>query len=236
MATQISVITSREMTISEQILKQIMKIYGGTDAEEVSLLYRLAKENRQGVIVEVGSAKGRSTVALALGSKSGFESPIYAIEPHEHFTGLYGGKFTPEFRSGFFESLLETDTADIVRLVNLSSEVVTPGWNKDVGLIFIDGDHSYEGTRRDYRCWVPHVVPGGLMVFHDSLDERAGPHRVIQEAIDAGVLEKVEVVSRATVLRKISNEKGETPGATHEKRRFWPEIVAFFRRIRGLPR
>lgn len=192
------------MAIGEQILQKVVHKGGGTDAEELSLLYHLAQETQRGVIVEVGSARGGSTVALALGSKSGFQAPVYAIEPHEHFVGVLGGVFTPEFRSLFFENLLATKTADMVRLVNLSSEVVTPGWDREVGLIFIDGDHTYEGVKRDCRCWMPHVVPGGLMVFHDSLDETIGPYRVIQEAIEARVLSRVDVVSRTTILRKIS--------------------------------
>ena len=51
-----------------------------------------------------------------------------------------------------------------------------------VDLLFIDGDHSYEGVAADYRLYRPLVRPGGLIVFHDIVpaattgDPRAG-HR-----------------------------------------------------------
>lgn len=189
-------------SIEPEVLAEILRVPGSTDAEEVALLYGLAARNRSGVIVEVGSARGRSTVALALGSKSGYQSPVYALDPHERFVGVMGGRFTPEFRGLFFKNLLKTGTAEIVRLVNLSSEIVTPGWTLEVGLLFVDGDHTYEAVKRDYLCWLPHLLPGGLMVFHDSLDTAVGVHLVLREAIAAGELRELEVVSRATVLQK----------------------------------
>jgi predicted O-methyltransferase YrrM len=50
------------------------------------------------------------------------------------------------------------------------------GDSKDVGrewslwqvnMVFIDGDHSYEGCAGDIRAWLPHVKPGGIMAIHD---------------------------------------------------------------------
>jgi predicted O-methyltransferase YrrM len=36
-----------------------------------------------------------------------------------------------------------------------------------VDLLFIDGDHSYEGVRADFENYAPLVRPGGLVAFHD---------------------------------------------------------------------
>jgi predicted O-methyltransferase YrrM len=33
--------------------------------------------------------------------------------------------------------------------------------------LFIDGDHSYEGVKRDFEMYSPFVRPGGLIAFHD---------------------------------------------------------------------
>lgn len=37
-----------------------------------------------------------------------------------------------------------------------------------VDLVFIDGDHSYEGLRGDWEAWNPLVAPGGIIALHDS--------------------------------------------------------------------
>jgi MMP 1-O-methyltransferase len=90
-----------------------------------------------------------------------------------------------------------------VRLVNLSSEIVAPGWREEVGLVFIDGDHRVEGVMRDFACWTTHLVETGLMVLHDSIDPRLGPIKVIERALASGEYERVGVISRATLLRRI---------------------------------
>jgi predicted O-methyltransferase YrrM len=33
--------------------------------------------------------------------------------------------------------------------------------------LFIDGDHSYEGVKRDFEMYGPLVKPSGLIAFHD---------------------------------------------------------------------
>lgn len=191
----------------------ILSIPGSTDSEEVSLLYEVARHVTRGCIVEVRSAKGRSTVALALGAKSGAWVAVYAIEPHEHFQRVLGGVFTPRNRATFFGSLLRSDTIEIVRLVNLSSEVVAPGWREEVGLVFIVGDHCFEGVLRDVEYWTAHLVEGGLMVLHDSIDPSLGPSRVIELALTLGEYDTLGVISRATILRRIRPVKREVAGA-----------------------
>jgi predicted O-methyltransferase YrrM len=36
-----------------------------------------------------------------------------------------------------------------------------------IDLVFIDGDHSYEGCNRDICAWLPKVKVGGLIGGHD---------------------------------------------------------------------
>lgn len=41
-----------------------------------------------------------------------------------------------------------------------------------VDLLFIDGDHSTEGVRRDYEMYRDLVRPGGLIAFHDIVEDQ----------------------------------------------------------------
>jgi predicted O-methyltransferase YrrM len=73
-------------------------LQGGITAAEGALLRALAAEAAGGAIVEVGSYRGKSAVALALGVRDARGEPatrIYCIEPHREFTGVYGGRFGP---------------------------------------------------------------------------------------------------------------------------------------------
>jgi hypothetical protein len=171
------------------------KIEGMIGDKEEALLTRLAGEVEEGCIVEIGSYRGMSTIALAKGARV----PVYAIEPHEEFTGVLGGRFGPADRRAFFKNLLQAGVVEQVRLVNLSSEVVAPGWRTPIGLLWIDGDHRYEAVRRDFYSWEPHLQ--GNVAFHDSIQPTLGPMRLIDELL-AGGFELVEQVQGTKVLRR----------------------------------
>jgi hypothetical protein len=164
---------------------------------QVQHLQQLASAVTQGCIVEVGSYRGRSTVALAEAA----QVPVYAVEPHEEFTGMLGREFGPEDRAAFYKTMLKTGAYEKVRLVNLSSEVVTPGWSVPVGLLWIDGDHRYEAVSRDFRCWEPHLAEAAPVVFDDSTNPDVGPYRLIED-LKAEGWHVVEVVDKSTVMTR----------------------------------
>lgn len=181
-----------------------MCVQGSVTEAEASELMRLASEvSPDTCIVEVGSHRGRSTAALALGATG---APVYAIEPHELFEGMYGATFGPQDRRAFFENMLRVGVVEDVRLVNLSSEVVSKGWTRPIGLLWIDGDHTLEAVRRDFGAWEPFLQPGGVVAFHDALDPAGGPAQMI-EALLADSFEHLATADRLVALRR-ATERG----------------------------
>lgn len=177
------------------------KTDGMITLEQGLLLYDLAKSSENGCIVEVGAYRGRSTVALGRGSLDGYRVPVYTIEPHEKFKGLYGWEFGPSDRGAFFKAMLDSGCYHVVRLINMSSEYIAPSWEKDISLLWIDGDHTYKGVRRDFDCWVPFLRESAIVAFDDSLDPGAGPYRLIEELVAEGSFRLVSQVGRITVLQ-----------------------------------
>lgn len=51
---------------------------------------------------------------------------------------------------------------------------------RDLDFLFIDGDHTYDGVKRDFNTYREYVRPGGLIAFHDIKDtpyhQRLGCH------------------------------------------------------------
>jgi predicted O-methyltransferase YrrM len=47
---------------------------------------------------------------------------------------------------------------------------------REIDLLFIDGDHSYEGVSQDWKMYSPLVKKGGLVAFHDICFHPAVPH------------------------------------------------------------
>jgi predicted O-methyltransferase YrrM len=68
-------------------VKELIKdVPGWLSDEEGEALYDLAREcTGRGVIVEIGSWKGKSTICLGLGSRAGSSVRIFAVDPHADY-------------------------------------------------------------------------------------------------------------------------------------------------------
>ena len=182
-------------------LRDVASIKGWLTKDAAVLLYELARRVTRGCIVEVGSYRGRSTVTLARGAAAGHGARVYAVEPHEPFVGVLGGEFGPEDRAAFFRNMVRTNAYEQVRLLNTSSEVLSPGWKEPVALLWLDGDHAYEGVRRDFDSWEHHLLPECDVVLDDADDPQLGPHRLVAELVESG-WERVDEVGRLVHLRR----------------------------------
>jgi len=167
-------------------LREVEATAGWLSRDEALALHRYASEVVSGAIVEVGSYRGRSTAALSAGARAGV--PVFAIEPHEAMSDESTGTFGPEDRAAFYRTMLRTGASRNVRLLNTSSEVLSPGWTAPVSLLFIDGLHDEPSVSRDWRAWRPHLVSGATVVFDDAHDPRVGPMHVIAQLVDEGTL------------------------------------------------
>lgn len=68
------------------MIQEVADLYqapGMLSDSEVDFLYRLGRLNHcRGAIVEIGSFKGKSTIALARGAAAADRALVYAIDPH----------------------------------------------------------------------------------------------------------------------------------------------------------
>jgi MMP 1-O-methyltransferase len=177
-------------------VKELIKdVPGWLSDEEGEALYELARAcTGRGVIVEIGSWKGKSTICLGLGSRAGSAVPIFAIDPHA------------DYRHGEFKDNIErAGIADLVRPLKGLSQLVVDGFDQPIELLFVDGSHEEDDVREDFEKWVPKVVEGGVVAFHDTTWHR-GVRRVVAEKI-YGSREFKDVrfvIGSTTVARKVA--------------------------------
>lgn len=153
---------------------------------EGELLYELAKKcSGRGVIVEIGSFKGKSTIWLAKGSKAGKSVKIYAIDPHQGYTE-HDTSVSPNDTFIDFQSNIKSAQVDdlIVPIIQKSSDALE-FVKEPIEFIFIDGSHEYEAVIDDYHNWIPKLLNNGVAAFHDTIGF-LGPRKAINECVYLG--------------------------------------------------
>jgi predicted O-methyltransferase YrrM len=173
--------------------------------DEVDFLYRLGQFNHcAGAIVEIGSFKGKSTVALARGAAATHGAPVYAIDPHciQPEEG-----YLEDTEAAFLANIEAAGVASHVVPLIMTSEAAAKDWREPVRLLWIDGDHRYEPTRLDFTLWEPHVVCGGIIAMHDTI-RKQGPKRVLWERVfRSGRFQQIAIVDNITAVRKVEKTK-----------------------------
>jgi predicted O-methyltransferase YrrM len=69
----------------------------------------------------------------------------------------------------FLRNQLERyDLVQHCQVIRQTSQEAASLWSRNIDLLFVDGDHSLAGVRRDFESFAPSINPDGLIVFHDS--------------------------------------------------------------------
>ena len=133
--------------------------------DEAALLYRLARNVSPGAAVaEIGRFKGGSTLLLASALPVGAE--LWSYDLHVAIREDMSGE---QLDSELGTALDRYGLGGRVHLVVGDSRTVDPPTRAPY-LVFVDGDHTYEGARADYERWSELVAPGGHLLFHDAVD------------------------------------------------------------------
>ena len=150
--------------------------------EEIVLLYRLAKGKQK--ILEIGSYIGASACCFGAASQEldvVDSGKIFCVDTWNNDAMTEGHRNT---------------WAEFLRNVGPYLDKIVPvqGWSVDVvdkvmihtdklDLLFIDGDHSYEGVKADWDAYRKLLHDGSIVVFHD-IGWAEGVKRVVEEDVE----------------------------------------------------
>jgi predicted O-methyltransferase YrrM len=169
--------------------------------------------------VEIGSYCGRSTVWLGAAARES-ATVLFAVDHHrgseENQAGwVWHDPTDVDARTGKMDTLAmfratvhDAGLEDVVIAVVGQSPVVAHNWRTPLAFLFIDGGHGVEPARLDYRCWTPHVAPGGYLAIHDVFPDPADGGRPPYEEIYLPALRSGHFVEEAAagslrVLRRV---------------------------------
>ena len=167
---------------------------------EAQFLYENAEQlPDNATIVEMGTWDGRSAAILGLAvEKRG--GRVYTIDHYNHSV-IYGpgNQYHSLLRTQ--NNFIDKDIRNVVPLQGISSEIAAQ-WTVPIELLFIDGDHKYESVKKDIEDWLPKVVQGGVVLFHDY-NSGEGVLPAVDEAINEGKLEKGDQVESLLCTKRI---------------------------------
>ena len=201
-----------------QLPIDIHSIKGFLDPAEGEALYQhVLATSALGPCLEVGSYCGKSTVYLGAAAKAA-NGLVYAVDHHrgseEHQLGeeyhdpdLYDATAGlmdsfREFRKNMRAAALDAVVVPIVA----PSTVAAKHWATPLGMVFIDGGHSWEAALNDYRSWVAHIRPGGILAIHDIFPNPAdggqAPYDIWKLAKASGLFEELPMVKTLGLFRR----------------------------------
>lgn len=111
------------------------------------------------IYLEVGVDRGKSLSIAKMVAKEGVG--IFGVDLRDD----------PNVEGTFFH---QGDSVAVAKLWD--------GEASKISVLFIDGDHSYEGCKRDIDAWYPHLKEGATILFHDCDETSPGVVQAVAEA------------------------------------------------------
>lgn len=127
------------------------------DWDEATYLYKVIKNLNKPLCVEIGRMYGGSTLLMI----SACNGKVVSIDNHT------AGAEILTVTDCYLKKLLEYIKPDceVEIIVGDSGTALGPS---DIDVLFIDGDHRYEGVKKDFLHWEPLVKKDGSILFHDT--------------------------------------------------------------------
>lgn len=136
---------------------------------EIIEFIKLYSRSKPKIILEIGTYDGGTLSFL-----SKFASPDATIITMDLPLVRDGAGYSPtkipfykSFKSQNQKIYFIRDNSRSISTIEKVKKIIN---DKQIDVLFIDGDHSYEGVKRDFKNYSPFVKRGGLIAFHDIVD------------------------------------------------------------------
>lgn len=213
--------TRRRIDVSRYPFSYELKEVRGATPDEVGMaladMASMVPADQE--IVELGVFQGRTALIMAWGATQGSGAHVTGIDPWDLEGNVYDPPFTDaESRIWAEYRVRELGYGERVQLVQAFSADVAETWTgAPVGLLFVDGDHTKEGARRDIEAWAPHLAPGATIAVDDyHHPDWPGVAEAVDELVAEGFLAPVEVFHDRLAVTRLTEGDGRVTVVTSE--------------------
>lgn len=133
---------------------------------EILKLLEILKDRKPQAVLEIGTGSGGTLHSFAR-----ISSPAATLISVDLPGGFFGGGYR-KCKIPFYRSFAEPhQKIHLLRADSHEQDTVDKVGkildNSKLDLLFIDGDHTYEGVKRDFEIYSKFVKKGGIVAFHD---------------------------------------------------------------------
>ena len=134
------------------------------------MIRRVAKASPRRIL-EIGTANGGTLFALTRSAVD--DATVISVDLP---IGLFGGGYPAWKKSLYTRFAVSGQRLHLIR-GNSHSPAVFQQVRQHLGIerldvLFIDGDHRYEGVKADYNMYAPLLRAGGLLILHDIVESQ----------------------------------------------------------------
>ena len=190
--------------------EEVMKSMG-------ELLFKLRNQGLKGDVVEIGSKSGKTTIFLSKIMETLFpENRLFSIDPYtlegakkslllEDYNHIY------EIYTSFISNTKNLNNHKHYKMTSSEAERFIPD---KILFAYIDGEHTYQAVKNDFRMLSGRIVDGGIVAIDDyQNDTWPGVGKAYQEIISNRKMKLIDKNIKTAYLRK--------------KTRFWNSINPF---------
>ena len=179
--------------------------------EGIALTKWSEKFSSIGPIMEIGSYCGKSAIYLSKGAILN-DQLVYTIDHHfgseeHHIKEEYFDSEIFDYKNQrvntlplLIKNINKIQVKNIVPIVSNSVDISSK-WDAKLGMVFIDGGHSFKAANNDYVSWSTKIKKNGALVIHDIFEnpDEGGqaPFEIFQKALKNNfeVYERVDTLA-----------------------------------------
>jgi len=165
---------------AQKLLEYDRKYYKGAGSGEAEhlILYGIIRMLQPESVLEIGVSRGHMTTWLALACAENKRGKVTSVD---NWSRAHGGEATSpshakkRLTDNALESHVEFVSSDSVEFLQAQSD-------KSYDFVWIDGDHSYDGARKDIVEGLR--VASKMIAVHDTNQKYDGPRKAIESIMN----------------------------------------------------
>lgn len=181
------------------IIKQAYDLYMPQVESEITLLADIVKQkfehNDCPTVLEIGTKTGgtfyiwnslvqeRNGLCISIDMSDGGKHGGVSEESMEKRNQWFHERFDKEQCCFILGDSHHIDTyVELTCIFDEKYHVKTRDFREPIDFLFIDGDHTYEGVKKDFQMYSEFVKENGLIAFHDIIDSERHRQRDVYVA------------------------------------------------------